>query len=1529
MLYCVSALLIFISCAPTNNPFDLSKTETNFYLKSSDKSTVSNITIKDTIGDSVYYGFNTNLGTNIDYIQIKKGSDTSGTLLLTLVKNDTLRSTDTVWNSLFLPDSGVITLTCIAYLRGGTPRSLTLTITVCSRPPNNPPKLSVPLQINLQQDKACSLWVNASDPDSFQVLTFSTLKIPASGSFNAVSRIFLYRAPLGFIGVDTVIFKVKDNGYPPLADSVAVCINVQTSISNHVPVWQKDTINLVDTVGVAINLTLSNFVTDPDGDTLAFTLLNGNLAGDTIKNGIYSFTPLVSDTGIFFPQIVVKDPSGLGDTETIHLVVKYIVAVNHRPVLLVSGGRNVKTGTTCTLTASASDSDAGQTLTYSMLKSPAGSAFNPGTGVFSWATTASSKGTDTAIFMVIDNGVPPKSDTAIVPITVSDSVINRPPKWAIDSVNLVATVETALNLTLSDKCADPDGDTLTFALLSGNPVHDTIKNSVYSFTPAASDTGVFRPQIIAKDPTGLSDTLRVHLTVATVSNKPVFTSNMPKTSYTISEGALLKFPVKATDANNDTVTCFVSASTTTLPHGTGLSVVNDTFQWQSAAGDTGNFQIKFGATNKKDTAFIIVSVIITHIDRAPVFAATLVDVNSPVGVAISFTVTATDPDGDKVTLAITGALPLGSSFASATGVFTWSPTAAQTGPFPITFTASDGTLTTTKTITITISNNPAPVFTTDPVSDTIVAGQPDSFFVKATGAGTLTYQWQHNGTDISAATNTVYKIAAASITDTGLYTCVASNDGGKTTSKAAKLTIQYKVNYDGNTNTGGSAPATVNYNYGATITVSGNTGTLVKTGYSFAGWNTKADGSGASYAAASTFTMAAGNVTLYAQWTLISYTITYNLNGGTNGTNPSTYSITTPAIALANPTYTGYIFAGWYDNSGLTGTAMNSIPTGSTGDKVFWAKWTTNGYSITYNLDGGINNASNPALYTVASATITLANPTKAGYTFGGWFDNAGLAGTAVTSIPTGSTGDKTFYAKWTINTYQLTVAAGTGGSISAPATSPATVNYGAATTITAAPSNGYSFVNWTVTTGTGATIASATSASTTVALTSGNATVTANFTPITYQLTVAAGTGGSITAPATSPATVNHGAATTITAAPSTGYSFVNWTVTTGTGATIASATSASTTVALTSGSATVTANFAPITYQLTVAAGTGGSISAPATSPATVNHGAATTITAAPSTGYSFDKWTVTAGTGATITSSTSASTTVTLTSGNATVTAQWTPNTYTVTFNGQSATVGPNPATKTVTVPATTIDALPTPPTKTSYVFAGWWTGIKGGGTEFTESTPVTSNITVYANWVIKDIDGNIYTEVTIGSQTWMVGNLQTTKYNDGTAISLVTDNTDWSNDTIGARCWYNNDLANYRNPYGALYNWFAVHTGKLAPAGWHVASDEDWSLLVTNLSPDYLAGGKLKEVGTTHWAPSSYTGATNEYGFTALPGGQRNESGVFGSITYWGQWWSSTTYTTTYAYYRAINNSDGNITRRNGYKQVGYSVRCVKD
>ena len=171
------------------------------------------------------------------------------------------------------------------------------------------------------------------------------------------------------------------------------------------------------------------------------------------------------------------------------------------------------------------------------------------------------------------------------------------------------------------------------------------------------------------------------------------------------------------------------------------------------------------------------------------------------------------------------------------------------------------------------------------------------------------------------------------------------------------------------------------------------------------------------------FTMPDLDVTVTPKFETISYTIAYELNGGKNPADaPASYTVESDTITLPTPTRTGYKFGGWFEKKDLSGNAVKTIAKGSTGNKKYYAKWTAETYTIAYKLNGGKNPADAPASYTVESDTITLPTPTRTGYKFGGWFEKKDLSGNAVKTIAKGSTGNKTYYAKWTINKFTLTL---------------------------------------------------------------------------------------------------------------------------------------------------------------------------------------------------------------------------------------------------------------------------------------------------------------------------------------------------------------------------------------------------------------------------------------------------------------------------------------------------------------------------
>jgi uncharacterized protein (TIGR02145 family) len=220
---------------------------------------------------------------------------------------------------------------------------------------------------------------------------------------------------------------------------------------------------------------------------------------------------------------------------------------------------------------------------------------------------------------------------------------------------------------------------------------------------------------------------------------------------------------------------------------------------------------------------------------------------------------------------------------------------------------------------------------------------------------------------------------------------------------------------------------------------------------------------------------------------------------------------------------------------------------------------------------------------------------------------------------------------------------------------------------------------------------------------------------------------------------------------------------------------------------------------------------------------------------------------------------------------------------------------------------------------------------------ETTPVVGTLI--------DNDGHTYNYRKIGTQVWMTENLRTSKYRNGERISNLTLAADWSAATLGAWCYYNND-ATLGRKYGKLYNWYAVADNRnIAPVGWHVATDEEWTtlenyLIASGYNYDGSTSGNYcakSLAATINWATDSGTGTigndltkNNSSGFSALPGGNRSGvSGTFFSVGNYGYWWSSTEDHTYFAWYRSMHCDYSIVDRGNISKQVGYSVRCVRD
>ena len=514
----------------------------------------------------------------------------------------------------------------------------------------------------------------------------------------------------------------------------------------------------------------------------------------------------------------------------------------------------------------------------------------------------------------------------------------------------------------------------------------------------------------------------------------------------------------------------------------------------------------------------------------------------------------------------------------------------------------------------------------------------------------------------------------------------------------------------------------------------------------------------------------------------------------------------------------------------------------------------------------------------------------KSGYVFTGWtveggpaayVANANSAATSVT-VNANMTVTANFQEIPTDNsTYSLTVNRNpaAGGTVS-PATQQTDIAPGTQTAITATPANGYEFVNWTAS---GGTIANANSAATSVTV-NGNTTVTANFQPITYTLAVNRNPAAGGTVSPANQTGITAGTTIPITATQATGYEFVNWTVS---GGTVANANSAATSVTV-NGNTTVTANFQPAKYTLAVQPNpaVGGTV-APANQTG-LAAGTQVAITATPADGYSFVNWTVTGGT---VTNANSAATSVTV-KGYTTVTANF----------------------------------------------------------ELSVVTPPHDHFNPNINYGSLSYAGQTYRTVKIGEQTWMAENLNYA--GSGGNIGVCYDNSP-------EKCVLS----------GRLYSWYEAmgissehnssdldniefgsddvnHQG-ICPAGWHISNMAEWQVLLKYADPDAILGkfgkyytsdniGGTKLKARSGWGNNS--NGTDEFGFSALPGGHAYIDDNFGSTDdyyYYGSWWRATEYSDGTAYCATmLANDDGDLRAEaligcSTGKLARYSVRCVQD
>ena len=667
------------------------------------------------------------------------------------------------------------------------------------------------------------------------------------------------------------------------------------------------------------------------------------------------------------------------------------------------------------------------------------------------------------------------------------------------------------------------------------------------------------------------------------------------------------------------------------------------------------------------------------------------------------------------------------------------------------------------------------------------------------------------------------------------------------------------------------------------------------------------------------------DTTLYADWELINYTISYILNGGENHQdNPEYYTIYSPTIILQDPPLkTGFTFERWYEDAEFN-NAITEITSGSTGDITVYAKWDFNVYTVTFNSNEGSSVDTQDVGH--GSLATEPDDPTLAGFVFDGWYSDENFQSAWDFESDT-VVSDIILYSKW-LQIFTVTFATNGGSTV---AEQP--VVEGDLVTEPEPPTlEGYDFEGWYR------------DEDLTIAWNFGNDYVTkdttlyADWELINYTISYILNGGENHQ---DNPEYYTIYSPTIILQDPPirTGFTFNGWYEDAEFNNAITEIISGST------GNITAyakwTINQYTITYYLN------GGENHP-NNPDSFTVSETITFEEATRTGYTFEGWYEDPWFNTVITEIPEGST------GNVNVHARWTPNEYTVTFNPQGGSA-PDPLSRQVSY-SMPYGSLATT-SWSGYTFLGWWTGEGGTGIKITTGSIVniSNNHTLYAHWGVVDGDGNVYTTVIIGSQEWTVENLRTTRYSCGTPIPHITDENEWSNLSSPGYCWYNNDSS---QGHGTLYNWYTVadtNSKNIAPEGWRVPSGQDWSrlrnYLIDNcytwtapncgLHPSEVAKSLASDGG--EWWGSTTTGhlgheqeSNNRTGFTALPGGKRNQVGVddfteSGSLGYW--WGSSTAVGTNKGFFAVLYSRHPTLRLADHIhyldKGNGLSVRLVRD
>jgi len=1103
-----------------------------------------------------------------------------------------------------------------------------------------------------------------------------------------------------------------------------------------------DTVGNTDTIGVVVFLT-ENFdstvleVTFKDELEYHFAYRKQSQYLDTIYY-IVKF-PTAGDRHVNVTGYL-KDDMDIEYSAIIHVVER--PGQNHTPVLTVSGERTVEGGETVELSASAEDSDSGQTVTIEVVGLPDKATFTD--SILKWTTTMADTGVDTVLFIATDNGNPAKSDTDTVVITISATPVNHSPKWDSESIELSGETDSVYSLELADICTDSDEDKLSFTLLDDGPDGDKIVgDSAWTFTPAIGDTGEFTAVIVATDPEGATDTLTITLKLTRSDNTPPEmhriapeddSLTISATSFRVKISCIDESGVEGVVCSIDGKTFEVStsedsiyaATITDLKSGWNTIRFIATDKSPSANQETLYVVLKYDAEAPDNIAPTItlvspskdttigegsIEVRVRCLDDSGVSLVTIGGVEASRGADDLFTATIDGLVGGKNTITIVAKDSAAASNTDSTSFDVVYDNDAKGPELTLVSPDTDSVITNSTSYAVLIR-------CTDPSGVRLVSGKlGSSSFSGVRDTGKV---WKVSITGLVA--NEVNTILLT-VTDSSLH----ANKTLDTVYITSEIINGHTVTFDKNDDdaTGTMEPQTMSSGVETALSVNA----FVKTGWTFAGWATSATGE-VELEDGAAFTIDATDVKLYAVWSETTHKVTFNKNDVTATGTMAVQNVAEGAEATLSANAfvkAGSSFTGWATSAtGAVVYADAAVYTMGTADVTLFAKWAANTHKVTFDK----NDAAATGTMTVQNITEGSASPlsanayTKAGSSFTGWATSAtgAVVYTDAASYTMG-TADVTLYATWSANTHKVTFdkndAAATGSM------TVQNIAEGSASLLSANAfvKTAWSFTGW-ATSATGAVVYTDAAS-----YTMGTADVTlfakwaANTHKVTFDKNDAAATGTmtvqNIAEGNASPLSAN--------AYTKTGSSFTGW-ATSATGAVVYADAAI-----YTMGTADVTlfakwtVNTHTVIFNKNDAAATGTMANQ------TIAEGASATLTvnAFTKAGYSFDGWATSATGGVAFADQDN----YTMGTVSVTLYAKWKIVTHTVTFNKNDAAATGTMGNQTI-AEGTSANLTANGFAKTGSSFAGWATSTNGAVVYNNQASyPMgTSNVILYAKWTV---------------------------------------------------------------------------------------------------------------------------------------------------------------------------------------------------